>query len=91
MLENSLTKLAYRLILSSPSHVIQFEVGMLISTMRFAIDPTIEDAPIFDATSGVATSTISPLRIHAAANVVELFVQTLVCLANDPKFLTQGL
>ncbi|GFT22903.1 hypothetical protein TNCV_1857221 [Trichonephila clavipes] len=39
MLENSLTKLTYRLILSSPSHVIEFEEGMLISTNEAREDP----------------------------------------------------
>ncbi|GFV72326.1 hypothetical protein TNCV_637881 [Trichonephila clavipes] len=37
---------------------------------------TIEDAPICDAASRVAM--ISELRVHAATNVIKLFVQTLV-------------
>ncbi|GFW71081.1 hypothetical protein TNCV_91241 [Trichonephila clavipes] len=45
---------------------------------RFVIYHTIEDAPVYDAALKVASAMISELRIHAIANVVELFVQTLV-------------
>ncbi|GFX95782.1 hypothetical protein TNCV_2083621 [Trichonephila clavipes] len=51
---------------------------LAIHSLRFVVDHTIEDAPVYDAASIVATDMISELRVHAVANVVELFVQTLV-------------
>ncbi|GFS68663.1 hypothetical protein TNCV_1958861 [Trichonephila clavipes] len=45
---------------------------------RFVVDHTIEDAPVCDAASRAAVSMVSKLRVHAAANVIELFVSTLV-------------
>ncbi|GFX28553.1 hypothetical protein TNCV_1153611 [Trichonephila clavipes] len=49
----------------------------------FVVDHIIEDAFAGDAASRVAAAMVSELRVHAAANVVELFVLTL-SLANDP-------
>ncbi|GFW91961.1 hypothetical protein TNCV_2152411 [Trichonephila clavipes] len=54
------------------------------SCTRFVVDHTIEDAPVYDAASRVAAAMASELRVHAAANVVELFVQTLVVLQTTP-------
>ncbi|GFX60713.1 hypothetical protein TNCV_4976891 [Trichonephila clavipes] len=42
------------------------------------VDHTIEDAPVCDEASRVAVAMVSELRVHTAANVVELFVQILV-------------
>ncbi|GFU06680.1 hypothetical protein TNCV_4352701 [Trichonephila clavipes] len=50
----------------------------------FVVDHTIEDAPVCDATSRVAAAMISELRFHAAANVVNLSVQTLFVLQTTP-------
>ncbi|GFX99220.1 hypothetical protein TNCV_2494011 [Trichonephila clavipes] len=47
---------------------------------RFVVDHTFEDAPVCDAASRVAEAMVSKLRVHAAANVVKLFVQTLAVL-----------
>ncbi|GFW83235.1 uncharacterized protein TNCV_2508751 [Trichonephila clavipes] len=47
---------------------------------RLVVDYTIEDAPVCDAASRVAAAVVSELRVHATANVVELFVQTIVVL-----------
>ncbi|GFW54974.1 hypothetical protein TNCV_2785891 [Trichonephila clavipes] len=44
----------------------------------FVVNHIIEDAPVCDASSRVSAAMVSELRDHAAANVVELFVQTLV-------------
>ncbi|GFT47345.1 hypothetical protein TNCV_3749231 [Trichonephila clavipes] len=49
------------------------------SCTRFVIDHTNEDAPVCDAVSRA-----NELRVHAAANVVELFVQALVVLQTIP-------
>ncbi|GFX02522.1 hypothetical protein TNCV_727761 [Trichonephila clavipes] len=46
----------------------------------FVVDHTIKEAFVCDAASRVATTMVSTLRVHAVANVVELFVQTLVVL-----------
>ncbi|GFU44079.1 hypothetical protein TNCV_4952541 [Trichonephila clavipes] len=37
-----------------------------IRKSRFILDHSIEDTPIFDATSGIAATMISQLRVHAA-------------------------
>ncbi|GFT46991.1 DDE_Tnp_IS1595 domain-containing protein [Trichonephila clavipes] len=50
----------------------------------FVVDHTIEDAPDCDAASREAAAMVSELRVHAAASVVELFVQTLVVLQTTP-------
>ncbi|GFT25823.1 hypothetical protein TNCV_1517881 [Trichonephila clavipes] len=49
------------------------------SCTRFIADHTIKDAPVCDAVSRVATMA-SEMRVNAAANVIELFMQTLVIL-----------
>ncbi|GFT84223.1 hypothetical protein TNCV_1150201 [Trichonephila clavipes] len=51
-----------------------------IRVPRFVIDHTIEDAPVCDAASCLTAAMVSKLRVHAVANVVKLFMQTL---AND--------
>ncbi|GFW28463.1 hypothetical protein TNCV_4641281 [Trichonephila clavipes] len=53
---------------------------LTIRAPRFIVDHTIEDAPVCDPASRVAATMVSELRVHAAANVVELFVQTLIVL-----------
>ncbi|GFW89873.1 hypothetical protein TNCV_2425301 [Trichonephila clavipes] len=50
----------------------------------FVVDPTNEDAPAGDAASRVAAALVSELRVHAATNVVELYVQTLFVLRTTP-------
>ncbi|GFV54334.1 hypothetical protein TNCV_4366091 [Trichonephila clavipes] len=47
---------------------------------KFVVDHTIEYAPIFDAASSVAAVMVSELRVHAAANVDGVFLQTLIVL-----------
>ncbi|GFY25671.1 hypothetical protein TNCV_2487911 [Trichonephila clavipes] len=56
----------------------------------FVVDHTIEYTPVSDAVSNVAADMVSELRIHAAANVIELFVLTLVFLQASP-ILNSGL
>ncbi|GFU87884.1 hypothetical protein TNCV_964401 [Trichonephila clavipes] len=51
---------------------------LAIHAPRFVIDPTIEDAPVCDALLRVLAAIVSELRVPAAANVVEQFVQTPV-------------
>ncbi|GFT32893.1 hypothetical protein TNCV_5039261 [Trichonephila clavipes] len=51
---------------------------------RFIVDHSIEDASSCDAASRVAAATVSELRAHVAANVVELFVLTLVVVKTIP-------
>ncbi|GFV88773.1 hypothetical protein TNCV_3355251 [Trichonephila clavipes] len=51
-----------------------------IGVPRFIVDLTFEDAPVCDANSREIAVMVSELRVHAAANVVEMFVQTLVIL-----------
>ncbi|GFX85725.1 hypothetical protein TNCV_2471271 [Trichonephila clavipes] len=55
----------------------------------FVIDYTIEDTPTGDITSMVASVMVSELRVHAAANVIELFMQTHLSCGRS-QFLTQG-
>ncbi|GFX21599.1 hypothetical protein TNCV_1400131 [Trichonephila clavipes] len=55
-----------------------------IRVPRFILDHTIEDAPVCDATSRVAAAIVSQLRVNAAANMVELFMQILVTLLTTP-------
>ncbi|GFW29025.1 hypothetical protein TNCV_2355831 [Trichonephila clavipes] len=50
----------------------------------FVVDCTIEDAPVYDTASREAIAMVSELRVHAAANVVELFMQTLFVLQTTP-------
>ncbi|GFV14635.1 transposable element Tc1 transposase [Trichonephila clavipes] len=54
------------------------------SCTRFVVDHAIEDAPVCDAASRVAAVMVSELRVHDAADVVELFVQTLVDQQTTP-------
>ncbi|GFW41309.1 hypothetical protein TNCV_1003021 [Trichonephila clavipes] len=44
------------------------------STPRFIIDPTNENTPVCDAVSRVAAAMVSKLRVHAAVNIIELFL-----------------
>ncbi|GFS86014.1 hypothetical protein TNCV_1220041 [Trichonephila clavipes] len=59
-------------------------VRFLRAKKRFVVNHTIEDAPTFDAASRVAAAMVSELRVYAAANIVELFVQTLFVLRMTP-------
>ncbi|GFU30649.1 hypothetical protein TNCV_3031601 [Trichonephila clavipes] len=63
---------------------------LAIRGSKFVVDHTIEDAPVRHAAPRVAAALVSKLRIHAAANFVELFVQTLVVLKMIP-ILASGL
>ncbi|GFV56987.1 uncharacterized protein TNCV_1678681 [Trichonephila clavipes] len=45
-----------------------------VKSIWFFVDRTIEDAPVYDAVSMIVASMVSTLRVHAAANVVELVV-----------------
>ncbi|GFV30048.1 hypothetical protein TNCV_1194951 [Trichonephila clavipes] len=54
------------------------------SGIRFVVNHTIEHRPVGDTASRVAAAMVSKLRVHAATNVVELFVQTLVVLQTMP-------
>ncbi|GFX13575.1 putative DD41D transposase [Trichonephila clavipes] len=57
----------------------------------FVVDHTIEDSPVCDAAPRVAEVMVSELRVHATANVVEPFVQTLVLQTTpilDPELVT---
>ncbi|GFV56261.1 hypothetical protein TNCV_106171 [Trichonephila clavipes] len=47
---------------------------LTIRAPRFVVDHTIDDASECDAASRVAAALVSELRVHATANVVELFV-----------------
>ncbi|GFV76816.1 hypothetical protein TNCV_4730361 [Trichonephila clavipes] len=47
------------------------------SCVMFVVYHTIEETPVCDAALRVAAAMVSDLTVHAAANVVELFVQTL--------------
>ncbi|GFV08890.1 hypothetical protein TNCV_3821331 [Trichonephila clavipes] len=49
--------------------------------LRFVVDHTIEDAPVSDAAS---SDSASAMVSKAAANVIELFVQTLAVLQTTP-------
>ncbi|GFT23714.1 hypothetical protein TNCV_3511761 [Trichonephila clavipes] len=51
---------------------------------RFVFDHTIEDAFIYDAASRISEAIVSEMSIHAAANVVELLMQTFVVFAKYP-------
>ncbi|GFU69046.1 hypothetical protein TNCV_4457731 [Trichonephila clavipes] len=52
----------------------------LSAAETFVIDNTIEFVPVCDLASMVAAAIVPQLIVHAVANVVELFVQTLVVL-----------
>ncbi|GFY24180.1 hypothetical protein TNCV_1012331 [Trichonephila clavipes] len=66
---------------------IQLEVSCLsIRTPGFIVDLTAENAHICDAASRVAATIVSKLRVPVTANVVELFVQTLVVLQMNPNY-----
>ncbi|GFV72198.1 hypothetical protein TNCV_995701 [Trichonephila clavipes] len=47
---------------------------LAICMPRFVVDHNIENFLVCDAASWVAAAMVSELRVHAAANVVELFV-----------------
>ncbi|GFV81836.1 hypothetical protein TNCV_1057251 [Trichonephila clavipes] len=48
------------------------------------VDHIIKDAPVYESASRVARSIVSELSIHAAANVLDLFVQTLLISQTTP-------
>ncbi|GFU02700.1 hypothetical protein TNCV_535231 [Trichonephila clavipes] len=50
----------------------------------FVVDHAIEDAPVSGASSSIAAAIASELRVHAAENVVSVFLQTLVVLQMTP-------
>ncbi|GFS86217.1 hypothetical protein TNCV_660961 [Trichonephila clavipes] len=64
-----------------PPGLVQYEDD---STNVRVIDHTFENPPVCDTASSVATAMFSELRIHAYANVVELFVQTHIVLQTTP-------
>ncbi|GFV07907.1 hypothetical protein TNCV_3700951 [Trichonephila clavipes] len=45
---------------------------------RFVVNHTIKDFPVYGAAARAAVAMVSELRAHAAADVIELFVETLV-------------
>ncbi|GFY01918.1 hypothetical protein TNCV_4796401 [Trichonephila clavipes] len=49
---------------------------LAIRVSGFVVDLTIQDTPVYDATSKIIAAMVSELRVHAAAKVVELLVQT---------------
>ncbi|GFV91843.1 hypothetical protein TNCV_2975151 [Trichonephila clavipes] len=51
-----------------------------IRAPRIVVDHTINDVPVCVAALRLAAAMISELRVHAAAYVVDLFVQILVVL-----------
>ncbi|GFV31075.1 hypothetical protein TNCV_4814081 [Trichonephila clavipes] len=51
---------------------------LAIFVPRFVIDHAIQDTPLCDAASRVVAALVSKLRVHAAANVIEIFMQTLI-------------
>ena len=51
-----------------------------IPASRFVVHDTIGGAPVCDTASRVVDTIVAVLTVHAAANVVELFVQTQVVL-----------
>ncbi|GFU62150.1 hypothetical protein TNCV_2473851 [Trichonephila clavipes] len=51
-----------------------------IRAPRFVVDHTTEDVPVCDAAFRVAADMVSKLNVYGAANIIELFVQTLVVL-----------
>ncbi|GFW20688.1 hypothetical protein TNCV_1049111 [Trichonephila clavipes] len=57
---------------------------LAIRAPRLVADQTIEDTPVCDAVPREPAAMVSELRVHATANVVELFVQTLVVLQTTP-------
>ncbi|GFU12683.1 hypothetical protein TNCV_2585371 [Trichonephila clavipes] len=56
----------------------------------FAVVHILEDSAFCDAALRVAEAMVSKMRVHAAANVMELFVQALVVLQSYP-ILNSGL
>lgn len=50
----------------------------VIHASRFAVDHTIDGTSVCDVSSKVAGAMFTELTGHAAANIVELFVQILV-------------
>lgn len=65
------------------------KLRLAIRAPRLVVDHTTEGAPAYDAAPRETAAMVSELRGHAAANVVKLFVQTLV-LQMTP-FLDSGL
>ncbi|GFV65088.1 hypothetical protein TNCV_2303951 [Trichonephila clavipes] len=57
---------------------------------KFIVDYNIENVPVCGAMTRVAAAMVSEMRVLAAANVVELFVQTIVVLQNT-SILVSGL
>ena len=60
----------------------------MIPVSRFVIEHTIEDAPVYDTASRVAKAMITELTIHAAENVIELFMRHFFAMT---PFLDSGL
>ena len=57
---------------------------------RFVVEYTIVRDPVCDVALTVAEAVIAEVTVHAATDVVEIFVQTLFVLKNIP-FLNSGL
>ena len=51
-----------------------------ISAFSFIIEHTIEDDPVYDVASMAAEDVVVELTVHAAGNIVELLMQTLIVL-----------
>ncbi|GFW19748.1 hypothetical protein TNCV_1606381 [Trichonephila clavipes] len=47
---------------------------LAIHAPKFTVYHTIKDVPVCDAASRLAAAMVSQLRVHAAANVIKLFV-----------------
>ena len=58
---------------------LKVECYAIIPASRFAIKDTTEGAPACDVASGaIKTKTVIELTVYVAANIVELFMQTLL-------------
>ena len=56
----------------------------MIPAFRFFIEHIIKGALVCDVATEVVKTMVTKLTVHAVANVVELFMQTIVDITKDP-------
>ncbi|GFX74063.1 hypothetical protein TNCV_490271 [Trichonephila clavipes] len=59
---------------------------LTIRAPRFTVEHTFKNAPVSDSASTVPTAMVSELRVHAAANVIDMFLQAPCSLVIHSRF-----
>ena len=68
---------------------IEISLKLRLLASRFVAEHAIEGSPIYNVVSRVEETMVAKVTVYAAANAIELFVQTLIVL-QPTHFLTEG-